>query len=145
VRNSEKLRKKAVLQLEIRCSIGLSYGPGMRGEYFAAGDASFDFDWVFMTQDLAEMPNWKRGVGVDRSPLGVFCYSIWPSAELRGSRYHKSSCKNDRQRKRESSVLVVPTQNKKFFSRSHDAVIRVYDDAGSAIEMHEHAGEFEEW
>ena len=30
-------------------------------------------------------------------------------------------------------------------SRSHDAVIRVYDDAGSAIEMHEHAGEFEEW
>jgi hypothetical protein len=32
-----------------------------------------------------------------------------------------------------------------FYSRSHDAVIRVYDDAGSAIEMHEHAGEFEEW
>jgi hypothetical protein len=26
VRNSEKLRKKAVLQLEIRCSIRLSYG-----------------------------------------------------------------------------------------------------------------------
>jgi hypothetical protein len=24
-------------------------------------------------------------------------------------------------------------------------VIHVYDDAGSAIEMHEHAGEFEEW
>jgi hypothetical protein len=32
-----------------------------------------------------------------------------------------------------------------FYSRSHDAVIRVYDDAGSAIEMHEHASEFEEW
>ena len=31
-----------------------------------------------------------------------------------------------------------------FFSRSHDAVIRVYDDAGNVIEAHEHAGEFKE-
>jgi hypothetical protein len=27
----------------------------------------------------------------------------------------------------------------KFFSRSHDAVIRVYDEAGNVIEAHEHA------
>jgi hypothetical protein len=33
----------------------------------------------------------------------------------------------------------------KFFSRSHDAVIRVYDDAGNVIETHEHAGNFREW
>jgi hypothetical protein len=33
----------------------------------------------------------------------------------------------------------------KFFSRSHDAVIRVYDDAGNVIETHEHAGDFREW
>jgi hypothetical protein len=32
----------------------------------------------------------------------------------------------------------------KFFSRSHDAVIRVYDEAGEVIETHEHAGEFKE-
>jgi hypothetical protein len=31
------------------------------------------------------------------------------------------------------------------FSRSHDAVIRVYDDAGNVIETHEHKGEFKEW
>jgi hypothetical protein len=31
----------------------------------------------------------------------------------------------------------------RFFSRSHDAVIRVYDDAGNVIEAHEHAGEFQ--
>jgi len=30
----------------------------------------------------------------------------------------------------------------KFRSRSHRAVIRVYDDAGNVIETHEHAGEF---
>jgi hypothetical protein len=29
-------------------------------------------------------------------------------------------------------------------SRSHDAVIRVYDDAGNVIETHEHSGDFEE-
>jgi hypothetical protein len=33
----------------------------------------------------------------------------------------------------------------KFCSRSHDAVIRVYDDAGNAIETHEHEGDFKEW
>jgi hypothetical protein len=33
----------------------------------------------------------------------------------------------------------------KFFSRSHDAVIRVYDEAGNVIETHERAGDFKEW
>ena len=31
-----------------------------------------------------------------------------------------------------------------FFSRSHDAVIRVYDDAGNVIETQEHKGDFKE-
>jgi hypothetical protein len=30
-------------------------------------------------------------------------------------------------------------------SRSHHAVIRVYDEAGKVIETHEHAGQFKEW
>ena len=33
----------------------------------------------------------------------------------------------------------------KFFSRSHDAVIHVYDEAGNVLETHEHAGDFKEW
>ena len=33
----------------------------------------------------------------------------------------------------------------KFRSRSHDAVIRVYDEAGNVIETHEHTGDFKEW
>ena len=32
-----------------------------------------------------------------------------------------------------------------FYSRSHDAVIRVYDDAGNVIETHEHKGHFKAW
>ena len=33
----------------------------------------------------------------------------------------------------------------KFYSRSHDAVIQVYDEAGNVIETHEHKGDFKEW
>ena len=32
----------------------------------------------------------------------------------------------------------------KLFSRSHDGLIRVYDDAGNVIQTHEHAAEFKE-
>jgi hypothetical protein len=41
--------------------------------------------------------------------------------------------------------LPVKTTYTKFYSRSHDAVIRVYDDVGNVIEMHEHKGDFKEW
>ncbi len=30
-------------------------------------------------------------------------------------------------------------------SRSHDAVIRVYDETGSVTATHDHAGDFKEW
>jgi hypothetical protein len=33
----------------------------------------------------------------------------------------------------------------KHRSRSHHAVIRVYDDAGNVIETHKHKGDFKEW
>ena len=43
-------------------------------------------------------------------------------------------------------MLGLPRANAigyaKFYSRSHDAVIRVYDDAGNVIETHEEAGDF---
>jgi len=40
---------------------------------------------------------------------------------------------------------MEPICRVKFFSRSHHAVIRVYDEGGNLIETHEHAGEFKEW
>jgi hypothetical protein len=42
-------------------------------------------------------------------------------------------------------VIWFGQKNEPIFSRSYDAVIRVYDDTGSAIETHEHKGEFREW
>jgi hypothetical protein len=32
-----------------------------------------------------------------------------------------------------------------FFSRSYDAVIRVYDERGDVIDTHKRAGDFKEW
>jgi hypothetical protein len=46
-----------------------------------------------------------------------------------------------------NSTLLKPNEAKNNFyreRRSHDAVIRVYDEAGNVIETHEHKGEFKE-
>jgi hypothetical protein len=45
----------------------------------------------------------------------------------------------------EPSAISNAVDYAKFFSRSHDAVIRVYDEAGSVIETHEYAGQFKDW
>jgi hypothetical protein len=42
-----------------------------------------------------------------------------------------------------ASSLQSATQG--FYSRSHDAVIGVYDEAGNVIETYEQAGDFKEW
>jgi len=45
----------------------------------------------------------------------------------------------------EPNVIANAIGYAKFFSRSNDAVIRVYDDPGNVIETHEHKGDFREW
>jgi hypothetical protein len=41
----------------------------------------------------------------------------------------------------EANAASNPIGYAKFFSRSHPAVIRVYDEAGTVIETHEQAGQ----
>jgi hypothetical protein len=45
----------------------------------------------------------------------------------------------------EPIAISNPIGYAKFYSRSHCAVMRIYDDAGNMIETHQHAGEFKEW
>ena len=47
--------------------------------------------------------------------------------------------------KQAARALQAPEAATNKFSRSHAAVIRVYDDAGNVIETHEHPGDFKEW
>jgi hypothetical protein len=44
----------------------------------------------------------------------------------------------------EANAISNTIEYAKFYSRSHHAVIRVYDEAGNVIEAHEQAGEFKE-
>ena len=45
----------------------------------------------------------------------------------------------------EPNAISNAVGHAKFRSRSHDAVIRIYDEAANMIETHEHAGDFKEW
>jgi hypothetical protein len=45
----------------------------------------------------------------------------------------------------EPNAIANAIDYAKHRSRSHDAVIRVYDAAGNVNETHESAGEFKEW
>jgi hypothetical protein len=45
----------------------------------------------------------------------------------------------------EPNAIANAVDYAKLYSRSHDALIRVYDTAGNVIETHEHKGEFKEW
>jgi hypothetical protein len=42
-------------------------------------------------------------------------------------------------------MRLRPQLTRKKFSRSHDAVLRVYDAVGDVIETHECKGKFKEW
>jgi hypothetical protein len=44
----------------------------------------------------------------------------------------------------EPDAISDAVDGPKFRSRSHDAVIGVYDEAGNVIETHEHAGDFKQ-
>ena len=44
----------------------------------------------------------------------------------------------------EPNAISNATSYAKHYSRSHNAVIRVFDDAGNVIETHEHKGELKE-
>jgi hypothetical protein len=44
----------------------------------------------------------------------------------------------------EPNAIGHANQLRKVFSRSHDAAIRVYDEAGNVTETHEHTGDFKE-
>ena len=45
---------------------------------------------------------------------------------------------------REPSAVATAIGYAKHPSRSHNAVIRVYDETGNVIETHEHRGDFKE-
>ena len=69
-------------------------------------------------------------------------YEVHPGKDKRGADLISDALPFGRLWHGEPNSVAYGTGYAKFFSRSHYAVIRVYDDAGDVIETHEHAGEF---
>jgi hypothetical protein len=72
-------------------------------------------------------------------------YEVRPRKDHRGVDLISDELPFGRLRYREPDAIKYAIGYVKFRSRSHDAVIRVFDAAGNAIETHQHAGEFKEW
>jgi len=79
-----------------------------------------------------------------RRLLFLLCLTRPVSVTLRAPAYN--TVKTNRfERYSEPDAISNAIGYARFFSRSHDAVIRVYDEAGDVIETHEHSGDFKEW
>ena len=68
-------------------------------------------------------------------------YEIRPRKDHRGVDLISNALPFGRLWYGEPDAITDAIDHAKFRSRSHDAVIRVYDKAGNVMETHEHAGE----
>jgi len=82
----------------------------------------------------------------DRMPLipMVHIYEVRPRKDHRGVELISEALPFGRLWYGEPNAGSNAIDYAKFYSRSHDAVIRVYDAAGNMIETHEHNGDFKE-
>ena len=69
-------------------------------------------------------------------------YEVGPRKDRRGADLISDALPFGRLWYGEPNAVANATGYAKHGSRSHDAVIRVYDQAGNVIETHEHAGDF---
>jgi hypothetical protein len=69
-------------------------------------------------------------------------YEVWPREDKRGFDLISDVLPFGRLWYEDASAAV---DYAKHSSRSHDAVIRVYDEGGNVIETHEHKGDFKKF
>jgi CobQ-like glutamine amidotransferase family enzyme len=72
--------------------------------------------------------------------LSMHLYEVRPRKDHRGVNLISDALPFGRLWYGEPNAVSNAVDYAKFRSRSHDAVIRVYDDAGNVIETHKHAG-----
>ena len=86
-------------------------------------------------------PSTKYGARIILEPI----YEVRPRKDRRGFDLISDALPFGRLWYGEPNAISNAVGYAKFRSRSHDAVIRVYDEAGNVVETHEHAGKFREW
>jgi hypothetical protein len=77
-------------------------------------------------------------------PTSIDLYEVRPRKDHRGVDLISDALAFGRLCYGEPNAISNATDYVMFRSRSHDAVIRVYDAAGNVIETHEHRGDFKE-
>ena len=77
--------------------------------------------------------------------LSMHLYEVRPRKDHRGVDLISDVLPFGRLWYGEPNAVSNAITHAKHYSRSHDAVIRVYDEAGNVIETHEDAGDFKEW
>jgi hypothetical protein len=88
---------------------------------------------------------WSKPNRLKRSTTFIHIYEIRPRADQRGFDLISDALPNTPLWYRGPNAIRDAISFAKFFSRSHKAVIRVFDGADNVIETHEHAGDFKEW
>jgi len=76
--------------------------------------------------------------------ISTHVYEIRPRAEKHGFDLSSDALRYSPLWYRGSNAIVDAIRYARSHSRSHHAVIRVYDAAGNVIETHEHSGDFKE-
>ena len=78
-------------------------------------------------------------------PTSIDVYEIRPRKDHRAGDLISDALPFGRLWYGEANEISNAVGYAKFYSRSVDAVIRVYDEGGNVIETHEHTGDFKEW
>jgi hypothetical protein len=73
-----------------------------------------------------------------RSTICTDVYEIRPRADKHGVDLVGDALPYSPMWYRGPKAITDAIDHAKFFSRSHDAVVRIYDEAGNVTEMHEH-------
>jgi len=81
----------------------------------------------------------------ERSTNRTDVYEIRPRGDKHGVDLVSDSLPYSPMWYRGPKAITDAIDHAKFFSRSHDAVVRIYDAVGNVIETQEHAGNFKEW
>jgi hypothetical protein len=87
---------------------------------------------------------WAESDRLKRSTTSVHIYEIRPRADKHGVDLSSDLLPLSPLWYAGQNAISNAVGYAKFRSRSHDAVIRVYDKAGNVIDTQEHAGDFKE-
>ena len=88
---------------------------------------------------------WQMMRRPKRSTIRTDVYEIRPRADKHGVDLISDALPYSPLWYRGPNAITDAVGHVKFYSGSHDAVIRVYDEAGNVIDTHEDAGQFKEW